>query len=115
MTESELVMLRAALDNYWQSCIRESHVLHKERSQKMSLTVDQELAALKAENLALKAKEAKRTTLTFKIGEKGALSVYGMGRFPTTLYGQQWERLLERKEDILSFIGANRHKLATKE
>jgi len=52
--------------------------------------------------------------LTLKVSEKGAVSCYGMGKFPVTLYSQQWERLLEHSDEIKSFIDANRSLLAVK-
>lgn len=80
----------------------------------MAILVDlqAEIDALKAENARLKA--SKQGKLTLKIGEKGGLSVYGMGRFPVSLYRGQWERLLGEKEAILAFIEANADKLAIK-
>lgn len=83
-----------------------------------NLTPEQLIAALeaaRAENAALKQKEAKRTTLTLKVSDKGAVSLYGMGRFPTTLYGQQWEKVLNHADTIRAFLKDNAHKLATKE
>jgi hypothetical protein len=53
--------------------------------------------------------------LTIKRSEKGAVCVYGLGRFPVTLYASQWERLLGDAERIKSFITANRATLATKD
>jgi len=53
--------------------------------------------------------------LTLKVSEKGAVSLYGMGRFPVTLYGQQWERLLGHADEIKAFLKANAKKLAVKE
>lgn len=53
--------------------------------------------------------------LSFKIGEKGGLSVYGLGRFPVTLYYEQWNRLLGAAEDIKSFLEKNKSKLKLKE
>jgi hypothetical protein len=53
--------------------------------------------------------------LSFKIGEKGGLSVYGLGRFPVTLYYEQWNRLLGASEDIKSFLEENKSKLKLKE
>jgi len=50
-----------------------------------------------------------------KVSEKGALSVYGMGRFPVTLYKVQWLRLLAMAEDIKAFIEANNDNLKSKE
>lgn len=78
-------------------------------------TLEQELARLKAENEKLKADKTKTRDITFKVSQKGALSVYGMGRFPVTLYREQWEKLLDRKEAILEFIKENEAELKTKE
>ncbi len=62
-----------------------------------------ELERLKAENEALK-KPRSGGTLSMKVSEKGALSVYGMGRFPVTLYKEQWLKLLTIADDIKKFI-----------
>ena len=72
-----------------------------------------ELERLRAENAALKKTSSRG--LSLKVSEKGALSVYGMGRFPVTLYKEQWLKLLEISGDILAFIKANESKLKTKE
>lgn len=80
-----------------------------------NMTPEQELAALKAENEKLRAKVEKRSTISFKVSEKGALSVYGLGRFPVTLYRQQWERLIGVVPEITAFITANAGKLKVKE
>lgn len=72
-----------------------------------------ELAKLKAENEALKAK-AVAAIKSMKVSEKGALSVYGLGRFPVTLYRSQWEALLAKAEDIKAYIAANADRLKTK-
>lgn len=82
---------------------------------KMSEDIKAELARLRAENEALKAKKPQRGVLTMKVSEKGALSVYGMGRFPVTLYKEQWLKLLSIAEDIKTFIQENDDKLKTKE
>ncbi len=71
-----------------------------------------ELARLRAENEALKKASSKG--LTLKVSEKGGLSVYGLGRFPVTLYKEQWNRLLDLADDIRAFIKANEDKLKTK-
>jgi hypothetical protein len=71
-----------------------------------------ELERLRAENERLKGARGKAT---MKVSEKGALSVYGMGRFPVTLYKEQWLRLLAMADDIKAFIEANDHSLKTKE
>jgi len=73
-----------------------------------------ELARLRAENEALK-KATKPVGISFKVSEKGALSVYGMGRFPVTLYVEQWETLLSRADDLRAFINAHRNDLKRKE
>jgi hypothetical protein len=75
--------------------------------------VQAELARLRAENEALK--KPGRGALSMKVSEKGALSVYGMGRFPVTLYKEQWLRLLAVADDIKTFIEANNENLKTKE
>lgn len=72
-----------------------------------------ELERLKAENAALKARSSKG--LSMKVSEKGAVSVYGLGRFPVTLYQEQWTKLLEMSEDIRAFIKENEGRLKKKE
>lgn len=72
-----------------------------------------ELERLRAENDALK--KTKEKGLTMKIGEKGGLSVYGLGRFPVTLYKEQWIRLLAMSDEIKAFIEANADRLKSKE
>lgn len=79
------------------------------------MTIEQQLAALQAENLKLKESAARKSTMAFKVSEKGAISVYGLGRFPTTLYRQQMERLLAAAPQITAFIEANAGQLKTKE
>jgi hypothetical protein len=74
-------------------------------------TPEQELARLRQENAKLKANKA---VGGLKVTAKGGLSVYGMGRFPVTLYRSQWEALFERRDEILDFINQNRHMLAEK-
>ncbi|MEK7690084.1 MAG: hypothetical protein AAB425_03595 [Bdellovibrionota bacterium] len=72
-----------------------------------------ELDKLRAENAALKKTSAR--SLSLKVSEKGALSVYGLGRFPVTLYKEQWLKLLDLANDIRAFIQANDGQLKTKE
>lgn len=60
-------------------------------------------------------KKTARGQLTLKISEKGALSIYGLGRFPVTLYKEQWTRLLAISDQIRKFIEENNEKLKTKE
>ncbi len=72
-----------------------------------------ELEKLKAENASLK--KARNAGITFKVSEKGAVSVYGLGRFPVTLYKEQWERLLASSDQLKSFIADNMEKLKVRE
>ena len=72
-----------------------------------------ELERLRAENDALKKTSAKG--LSLKISEKGGLSVYGLGRFPVTLYKEQWNKLLDMAEDIRAFLKANDKELKSKQ
>jgi len=53
--------------------------------------------------------------LDFRVSEKGAVSVYGMGRFPVTLYYEQWNKLLDRADDLRTFLEENKSKLKLKE
>lgn len=64
-----------------------------------------EIERLRAENEKLKKPSRGQTSL--KVSEKGALSVYGLGRFPVTLYREQWEKLLGMGDEIRSFIQEN--------
>jgi hypothetical protein len=79
----------------------------------MSEEPQAELERLRAENEALKKSGRSKTSM--KVSEKGALSVYGMGRFPVTLYKEQWLRLLAMADDIKAFIEAHNASLKTKE
>ena len=72
-----------------------------------------ELERLRNENAALK--KGSSIGLTMKVSDKGALSVYGMGRFPVTLYKEQWKKLLDMSDQIRAFIVSNESKLKTKE
>jgi len=72
-----------------------------------------EIERLRAENESLK--KPARGQLSLKVSEKGALSVYGMGRFPVTLYREQWEKLLAMSDQIREFIQQNDHALKKKE
>lgn len=74
----------------------------------------QELIALVQSQQAALAIANKPRKLTLKVSGKGAISVYGMGKFPVTLYRGQWERLLGASEEITQFIAANEGLLATK-
>ena len=72
-----------------------------------------ELERLRNENAALK--KGVTSGIRMKVSEKGAVSIYGMGRFPVTLYKEQWLRLLDMATDIRAFIAANEAKLKAKE
>ena len=70
---------------------------------------------LKAQLEALKAKEARSANMSFKVSDKGGVSVYGLGRFPVTLYYEQWMKLLDRAQDLRDFLEENKSKLKLKE
>jgi hypothetical protein len=72
-----------------------------------------ELERLRAENERLKKRTARGVSM--KVSEKGGLSVYGLGRFPVTLYKEQWIRLLDMAEDIRAYIRENEATLKSKE
>jgi hypothetical protein len=72
-----------------------------------------ELERLRAENDRLKKGTSKGMTL--KVSEKGGVSVYGLGRFPVTLYKEQWKKLLDMSDEIRNFIEANDSQLKSKE
>jgi hypothetical protein len=67
--------------------------------------VKTELERLRLENARLKGQQVKGVSM--KVSEKGALSVYGLGRFPVTLYKEQWVRLLAVADDIRTFLKDN--------
>ena len=71
-----------------------------------------ELDRLKAENERLKARQSRAVSL--KVSEKGGLSVYGLGRFPVTLYKEQWTKLLDMSDDIRAFLLAHDSELKAK-
>ena len=72
-----------------------------------------EVERLRAENERLKKGTSKGISL--KVSEKGGVSVYGLGRFPVTLYKEQWKKLLDMSDDIREFMKANDGQLKTKE
>jgi hypothetical protein len=74
--------------------------------------IKKELERLRAENAALKKTSSRG--LSMKVSDKGALSIYGMGRFPVTLYKEQWTKLLDMSDEIRAFIKANDERLSTK-
>ncbi len=79
----------------------------------MSQDLQEELERLRAENEALKKTTSKG--LSLRVSEKGGLSVYGLGRFPVTLYKEQWTKLLDMADDIRAFLKANESSLKSKD
>ena len=71
-----------------------------------------ELARLKAENEQLKSQRGRSVSL--KVSEKGGVSVYGLGRFPVTLYKEQWTKLLSMAEELRAFIKQHDSELKAK-
>jgi hypothetical protein len=72
-----------------------------------------EVERLKAENAALKARATRGVSI--KVSEKGGVSVYGLGRFPVTLYKEQWAKLLDMAADLRAFLAEHDAELKTKE
>jgi hypothetical protein len=72
----------------------------------------EELERLRAENARLKQRGSRGVSM--KVSEKGGISIYGLGRFPVTLYKEQWEKLLDMADDIRAFIQENHAKLKIK-
>jgi len=71
-----------------------------------------ELERLRAENAVLKSRQG--ATVSLKVSPKGGVSVYGLGRFPITLYKEQWIKLLDMADEIRAFIKLHDSKLKTK-
>lgn len=70
---------------------------------------------LKAKLAELEAKQQRASAISFKIGDKGGVSFYGLGRFPVTLYYEQWIRLLDKSQELREFLETNKSKLKLKE
>jgi len=79
-----------------------------------ALDLQAEIARLTAENAALKVKAERATTLSMKVTEKGGVSLYGLGRFPVTLYKTQWYKLLGAAQGIRDFLKAHESELTEK-
>jgi hypothetical protein len=77
--------------------------------------VKAELERLRQENAALKAQKPKPGQFSMKVSEKGGVSIYGLGRFPVTLYQEQWGKLLDHADEIREFIRSNESQLKKKE
>jgi hypothetical protein len=80
----------------------------------MAEPTKEELLARIAE-LEKQTQGRKKGALEFRVGEKGGVSVYGLGRFPVTLYYEQWVRLLDASKDLRAFLEENKHRLKLKE
>lgn len=80
----------------------------------MAEPTKEELLARIAE-LEKKAEGRKKGALEFRVGEKGGVSVYGLGRFPVTLYYEQWIRLLDASKDLREFLEENKNRLKLKD
>lgn len=70
---------------------------------------------LKAQLAELQTRQQRTGTMQFKVSDKGGVSVYGLGRFPVTLYYEQWMRLLDKATELREFLQANKDKLKLKE
>lgn len=80
-----------------------------------TMTAEQELAFLRAENAKLKSAAPKDRALSLKVSTKGAISLYGMGRFPVTLYAEQWIKVFGVQKEVVDFIATNHAILAKKQ
>ena len=78
----------------------------------MSEDMKAELERLREENAALK--KGGPRGISMKVSEKGGLSIYGLGRFPVTLYKEQWTKLLELQDEIKKFLREHDSELKTK-
>ena len=70
---------------------------------------------LKARLAELETKQQRTGSISFKVSDKGAVSVYGLGRFPVTLYYEQWLKLLDREQDLRGFLEESKLKLKLKD
>jgi hypothetical protein len=80
----------------------------------MTMTDLSKLSREELEAMVLRQQQATQRKLTLKVSEKGAVSLYGMGRFPVTLYVEQWGKLLDHAVTIREFIKDNQSLLSTK-
>ncbi|MGA7414279.1 MAG: hypothetical protein WBW33_27665 [Bryobacteraceae bacterium] len=90
-----------------------AHPASRENNSMSEEDLKAELERAKAEIESLKTRRNASTSM--KVSEKGALSVYGLGRFPVTLYQEQWTKLLAMSDQIKAFIVENKDKLKVKE
>lgn len=92
-------------------------ILHQDVVASESATLLRELAEVRAENERLKARAMVRglARLSCKVSAKGGVSVYGMGRWPVTLYAEQWGKLALFMPEVLAFIQDNAHLMSSKD
>jgi hypothetical protein len=79
----------------------------------LTSTEREELEQLRKQKAVREAQDKKG--ISFKVSEKGGVSVYGLGRFPVTLYQEQWLRLFSEIDNLKAFIEENKSKLKVKE
>lgn len=93
-----------------------NHLNHKIQMLEKIKMMKIEIEKLRAENDTLKSMSTNIKPVTFKVSDRGAISVEGLNcRYPIVLYKQQWERLMDKKEDLAQFITENDNRLATLE
>lgn len=107
---AKLATLKASLD------AKLAAMAKAEKAGKLAeyVTLNKECMVIRDEMASLQSARQFDGKLTCKVSEKGAVSVYGIGRFPTTLYSQQWERLIAFVPELQAFMLANKASLATK-
>src|SRR5882724_4448557 len=93
-----------------------SHLASVVKSHRGSHMAEPTYEEMKARLAELEKQAARRTgSLEFRVSEKGGVSVYGLGRFPVTLYFEQWTRLLDQTDNLRAFLDENKSKLKLKE
>jgi hypothetical protein len=91
-------------------------IYHPDRSEEVEMSEEDskaEIERLRAENEELK--RGRTRAMSLKVSEKGALSVYGLGRFPVTLYKEQWKKLLEMSDELRVFLQEHDSELKSKD
>src|SRR5437660_12717562 len=104
--------IRTSWVNQAQNGIADEDILGSGRPTMADDALQAEVERLRAENEALKARSAR--SVSIKVSEKGGVSVYGLGRFPVTLYKEQWSKLLDMADELRAFIRENASSLKTK-